>query len=242
MTRSEMMRRVSITMTTLFVAGLLSCAVPGAADAAAVRATTKPVAVDQSTPRGAVKVFAIAVQSGQADKLREVLEAASPAEEQVVGAMGDAAAAAAVLRAAATEKFGAEAARAMAGGPPTVGDIDKVDWAAERVDGDRATVDLGGGAVAMRLVRRREAGWRIAVGGLVPVDDPKTGAKIVPGLRALARTMTETAGEIRAGRYKSAAEAKEVLTTRTQAAVAAALAAAEAAAATQPSTGGAPGR
>src|SRR5688572_20687621 len=77
--------------------------------------TTAPF--DQSTPKGALKIFARALDTGDRKVILEILACDSDQDKKVAAATADLAEAAAQLRAAAIKHFGQDKSRALGGDP-----------------------------------------------------------------------------------------------------------------------------
>src|SRR4051794_38697287 len=73
--------------------------------------TTAPS--DSSTPRGALRMFTIALDAGDHDGILALLDAQTDQEKKLANATADLAAASAELKNAAVQKFGAEKSQAL---------------------------------------------------------------------------------------------------------------------------------
>lgn len=100
------------------------------------------VPVNLSTPRGALKVLAAALQNGEGEKIRSVLTADTAVEQKMLTSMVDVASAVGELRKAAVAQFGEK------GSLPLTGDAantlkqgnKSLDLATEKVEDSKATV------------------------------------------------------------------------------------------------------
>src|SRR5437773_8968015 len=106
-------------------------------------ATTAPTTApaDPSTPKGALKALAQALDAGDRKALLDLLCAQSPADQKIADATANLAEASARLRKVAGKTFGEEAARPLGVEPGATPEaIARIDAAKVQLDGERATV------------------------------------------------------------------------------------------------------
>jgi hypothetical protein len=182
-----------------------------------VIACSLPAAEEQSTPKETLKAFARATREADRQKLRACLHAADGNEARMADAMVDATTALARLRLAAIGKFGEARSRELNGGVPSEDEIRLMDAAAEKIDGDRATVTMKNGPRSgeMQLVRI-DGVWKIAVGQGTAGKAPELIDAEITSLQKTAGVVGEVADEVAAGKYKTAREAAESLAVKAQ--------------------------
>ncbi len=179
-------------------------------------AAVAPVKADQSTPRGALKLYAMAIKNADPKQLKEVLYTASPTEEQLVAVMQRTAIAAGQLRKVIEAKFGAEAAGKLSMQQPSDEDIAKVDKAVETVDGDNATVtmtDAPGQSVDMKLIKSNGA-WKVAVAPMLPPVGEDAAKEAVRGMSNYAEALEATAKDTEAGTFANIKEVNGAIDAR----------------------------
>ena len=190
---------------------------PTTARAAAVAATSPTSApVDQSTPKGALKVLARALEAGDRKTLLELLDAGSPSERKIAEATAGLAEATAELRRAAVQAYGETASRPLGVDAAAVPDaMARVDASVEKIDGNQATVTSTVDPTdAIRLVQR-DAKWRVPMAQIsgAAID----AADLDKNLRDTAehvKLLKGLAGEVSAGKYKTAMDARQELDKR----------------------------
>jgi len=126
-------------------------------------AAAAPVALDDATPRGALKVLLSAMQTADADKLHALLLARSPLEERMVDAIVKRADAEKRFRGAVEKAYGAEGARALVNDneAQNAAGMAQLDAAEEKVEGEQAHVAAGQGS-DMRL-QKVNGKWRVPI-------------------------------------------------------------------------------
>jgi hypothetical protein len=152
-----------LTLATV-VTALLALAAPAAWSVApATHPASAPVAVDDSTPRGALKMLLSAMQSADADKLHALLVSRSPLEQRMVDAIVKRADAERRFRGAVEKAYGATGARALVNDSEaqTAAGMAQLDSAEERVEGEVAHVNAGEGS-DMRL-QKIDGKWRVPI-------------------------------------------------------------------------------
>jgi hypothetical protein len=176
--------------------------------------TTSP-AVDASTPKGALKALAAALDAGDRSAVLALLSATTPAEQKVADATAGLAEASALLRKAATKTFGEEAARPLgvqSGATPEA--IARIDSAKVQFAGDRATVRPAQTEGPPMVLMRIGNAWKVPVSELSKDVEPADVDRNVAALLDQAKLMRELSEEIAAGKYKTASDARQVLDRR----------------------------
>src|ERR1700722_19177289 len=109
--RSIMLRRAGIV-------GLMVFSLATGAGGQATQGAGGPA--DASTPKGALKAFAIALDAGDEARIRSLVDVTSPLEQKMVQAITQMAAATAQWKHAMAARFGAAAAQSAMGESPDV--------------------------------------------------------------------------------------------------------------------------
>lgn len=187
---------------------------PTTRSAAATAPTSAPV--DQSTPRGALKLLARALEAGDRTVLLDLLHADSPGERKVAEATAGLAEATAELRRASVKAFGEQASRPLGVDAAAVPEaMARVDASVEKIEGDKATVTSPADpADSLVLVQRGDAKWRVPMSQISGAVDP---ADLDQNLRDSAeqtRLLKALAREVAAGKFKTAIEARQELDKR----------------------------
>lgn len=155
---------------------------------------------DLSTPKGAAKSFANAIERGDADGAKAASTGGDPKTIEGLAKMGGSMK---KLRDAAVSKFG-EQGKSMAGADG-MGDMSKkVDEATEKIDGDTATLQSPGKSEPLKL-KKVSGEWRVDVSEMFgPAFAMGAGM-----FDSMSKAASDTADEINAGKYKTAAEAQQ---------------------------------
>jgi predicted NUDIX family NTP pyrophosphohydrolase len=167
--------------------------------------STQPAAVDQSTPKGALKVFFRAEASSDGNALLTILLAENPAQKHMIAAMADKKNADRDLTAALSKQFPAQwpsdpRQTAMKDLP---GIFDQIDLSEQTVGHDTAQVKAQNADSPPFTVRRVDGQWRIPLAVIMPTDDP---AKLETDARQIeiqVGVMRQAAGDVAAGKYST---------------------------------------
>jgi hypothetical protein len=173
-------------------------------------AATEP-AVDLSTPKAALRALSAALHDGDAGRLREVLATTNPAEERMIGAIAQTAAAFNRLHAAAAQAFGDAAAARFTGETEEqyAQSLGRIDAAEVAIDGDKASVRYPGAVEPEYELRRTDGRWRVPMAQFSRGADAATLDARVAEASGQVRIVLELAGEIGAGKYRTAEAASE---------------------------------
>jgi len=219
------------TMLILSLGGLLvlqmaSVAVAAAAARAAsvpakpttrLATTTTPTSapVDQSTPKGALKVLAKALEAGDRNTLLDLLHADSPSERKIAEATAALAEATAELRRASLKAFGATASRPLGVDLAAVGEaMGRVDASTETIDGDRATVTSPVDPGDSLMLVQRDHKWRVPMAQISGAVNAADLDKTLHDSAEQAKLLKLLAGEVTAGKFKTAIDARQELDKR----------------------------
>jgi hypothetical protein len=196
-----MLRRI------LFCVSMLA----GTAAAQSTQPTTVPV--DSSTPRGTLKLLATAMDAGDARAIHHVFHASSPIESRMVDAMSDMALALANLRRAATQAYGVDGVRALAGDREAqlADGLSKLDAAHESIDGDHAQVTTDDPESEPVKLVRVDGRWKVPMSDLAPSVDPTIVEQRLTDLAVQINVINKTAREVEAGHYATPQAAGEAL-------------------------------
>jgi hypothetical protein len=205
-------KRVSILVGLLASA----CATPAIVAQTTVPAstlpTTSPVSIDASTPKAAVRTFALALEAGDAEALRAVLLATDDAEREMADAMVRMAVAYASFARASVEHFGKAETDAALDKPDEkrAAAMQRVDTARETIEGTTATVGQEGEPPV--VLKRVDGRWRIVIGAITPqAVSPEAMAQRVRGIGRQAAVLDEITTDVRSSRYRSMREVLTVL-------------------------------
>jgi hypothetical protein len=182
-------------------------------------ATTAPATSptgDASTPKGALKAFAQALDAGDRKAVLDLLWAQTDADQKLADATAGLAEAAAQLRRAAAKAFGDEAARPLSveqGATPEA--LARIDSAKVQIDGERATVRPEHSEGPPMVLTRVAAGsWKLPVSELSKDVEAADVERNVAALLDQAKLTRQLSEEVSAGKYKTAADARQVLDRR----------------------------
>jgi len=218
----RMMWVVGIGMMLLAAAGPRAGAVAGAAPAPSpaksptTKSATTPTSapIDQTTPRGTLKLLARALEAGDRKMLLEVFDTSSPTDQKLADATAELAEATAELRRASVKAFGEQASRPL--GIEAAGEaMARVDASLEKIDGDKATVTSPlDPSDSLTLVQRGKR-WRVPMaqfsGGAVDAADLE---KNLHDTAEQAKLLKGLALEVAAGKFKTAMDARQELDKR----------------------------
>ena len=180
------------------------------------RATTAPTSapIDQTTPKGTLKLLARALEAGDRKMLLEVFDAGSATEKKIAEATASLAEATAELRRASFKAFGEEASRPL--GMEAAGEaMARVDSSIEKIDGDKATVTSPLDSTDSLMLVQRDKKWRVPMsqfsGGAVDAADLE---KNLHDTAEQAKLLKGLAVEVAAGKFKTAMDARQELDKR----------------------------
>jgi hypothetical protein len=177
---------------------------------------TQPVPADPSTPKGALKALALAMDHGDADAIHRLMDAGTPTQTRMVDMMSEMAVAIADLNAAMTTAFGPEQAQSVLGNSAEQlkQSLADIDTASETVAGDTATVSIAPTERGTMALRRVSGMWKISMQARMAKLTPQQVDDDVAMLSSQIRGMQDLCGEVRAGKYTSAADAAAALHAR----------------------------
>lgn len=176
---------------------------------------------DASTPKGALKLLATALRDGDAEKIRQVMDATTAAETRMVAAMADMAKAMADLQKAAVKAFGAEGAKEIVGDTGAT-DADaraRIDAADVRVQGETASVVVADDGEAPVVLRRVRGQWKVPVAELSRGADESALDERLAELNEQRKLVVQLSKEIGEGQFTTPAQAKDAWQSRAMQAV-----------------------
>jgi hypothetical protein len=175
---------------------------------------TVPAAIpsDQSTPRGALKLLTIAMNQGDADTMRAILDPTTPIEKRMVEAL------IAQRQAIRRLKEKSDAAFGPDGTLKIVGDMDatqaqsiaSIASMSEKIDGDQAVIVDGADELKFKKLNDK---WVFPIASMPHVDFGDADAAIAR-MTQLAKLFDDVSTAIEAGKYKSPKEAADDLQAR----------------------------
>jgi hypothetical protein len=176
---------------------------------------------DLTTPKGTLKVLASALRDGDAGRIREVMYATTPAENRMVAAMADMAAAMAQLQKAAVKVFGEEGAKEIVGDTQATDAQGRarIDAADVRLAGDTATVIVPEGEDAPVVLKRVGAQWKVPMSELAKNADPTALEERLTELTEQRKLVAQLTDEIGQGQFKTPGQAKDAWQSRAMQAV-----------------------
>ena len=191
---------------------------PASASTGGIAATTTAVIVtpvDPSTPKGALKSLAAALDAGNRADILALLDAKSDTDRRIAASMADLATANAGLRKVAVQSFGEKDARPLGVDPAaTSAAMNRIDIAAVTLDGDKATlVSAEADGPPMTLVKHGDR-WLLPVSELSKGVEPADLDRNLRDAAEQTRLLIELTGEVTAGKYKTAVDARQMLDQR----------------------------
>ena len=176
---------------------------------------------DTTTPKGALKALAAALRDGDAERIRQVMDAANPAETRMVAAMADMAKAMADLQKAAVKSFGSEGAKELVGDTHATDAQGRarIDAADVRVQGDTATVVVAEGEDTPVVLRKVRGHWKVPMAELSKNADPAVLDERLTELAEQRKLVVQLTKEIGEGEFNSPAQAKDAWQSRAMQAV-----------------------
>jgi hypothetical protein len=190
--------------------GAAAGAPPASADLLGLAASTQPAAaVDQTSPKGAIKVLETAILKGDSDGMLHVISASSPEETKVVNAFVNNISAKVALQDAVLTKFppatgnpGDVKAKQLV---DTLGAVDKM---TENVAGDDASVGPLGAPDESRLkLKKLDGQWKVPFatmfGGVEQLDQRVDSLNVQTGV------LRDLEGDVVAGKFKTVEEMQQ---------------------------------
>ncbi|MBV8782163.1 MAG: hypothetical protein JO353_12270 [Phycisphaerae bacterium] len=194
---------------------------------------TQSVAVDPSTPRGALKSLIHAMETGDGDQIKSLIATSNPSEDKMVAAMANMSVSQKKFRDAADTAFGANS-KELTGdtNAATTEGMAKIDAAQETINGDKAVIDSGPAAGTPPLTLTKSGNqWKIPISELSRGVDQSTIDQRLADLAFMSGLMNDSATEISKGTYKTPKDAGDAIKSKMMTAMMQ-----RAAAATRPTT------
>jgi hypothetical protein len=181
--------------------------------AATQPATTQSAAIDQTTPRGALKVLTLAMNKGDPAGIKAVFSPASPTETKMVDAVISQQQALSKFRDSAVTAFGADEAKKL------VGDVDsdqteslaKLDAIPVTINGD--TADVGEGDQILHLKKIGDQ-WTLPVAMLAPQITADNVDAELGQMSDRTKIFTDVSDEMANKKYKTTEEVGKALQLR----------------------------
>jgi hypothetical protein len=179
-----------------------------AAFAADAPAATQPI--DQTTPKGALKVFTRAIQTADTAKVRACLHTANNAEEDYAKGYAAVSVGVGKLRGALVAKFGEEAGAAFKQGSESE-QMKRIDAATEKIDGEQASVTMAAPeSETIQLVKVNGA-WKLSISKMIARKSAQQVKDDIKAMTTYSAALNDTSKEITAGKYADAKAAMEAL-------------------------------
>jgi hypothetical protein len=179
--------------------------------------TTQPTTApaDASTPRGALKALALALDAGDQPRIKSLMNVTSPMEQKMVDATSEMAVSIAKFKHAMSSKYGEAASQNAMGDSPDVlqKSLAVIESADEKVDGDVALVSLSATPHEAMSLKKVSGSWKISVAdqvkdeGLTP---PQVDEKMSM-VTAQSKLLKDVTTEVESGKYATATDATAAL-------------------------------
>jgi hypothetical protein len=199
-----------------FRALIISAVVSGLTVIATAQTTQSITApADASTPKGALKALALALDAGDQPRIKSLMNVTSPMEQKMVDATSEMAVSIAKLKHAMSSKFGESATQTAMGDSPEVlqKSLATIDSAEEKVDGDIALVSLSATPREAMSLKKVSGSWKVSVAdqvkdeGLTP---PQVDEKMSM-VTAQSKLLNDVTAEVESGKYATATDATAAL-------------------------------
>jgi hypothetical protein len=188
---------------------------PGTSASTHSAAQPTTAAIDPTTPKGALKMLARALDAGARATVLKLLWADSDQERRVASATADLAHATARLRAAAIRTFGAKSSRALGVDPgATPQAMARIDSATVETEDDHATVSSPHQEGPPMKLLRKDGTWHVPVAELSKDVEPADIERNLKDVASQTRLMEALTSEVLAGKFKTATDAREALDER----------------------------
>ena len=160
------------------------------------------VPADQATPRGTLKLFALAVQAAEGDKVRQCLHTTNDTEARYAQRYAEVSVALGRFRAAMIQHFGDKAALSLKALAP-IREGHHIDAAEEKVSGSEAVVEIKGDQPETIALVKVEGKWKIAISKMIAGRSASESKGDLDAMKALTEAYTETAKQVTDGKHKS---------------------------------------
>jgi hypothetical protein len=176
-------------------------------------ATQASVAVDQTTPRGALKVLTLAMNKGDPAGIKAVFSPANATETKMVDSVVSQQQALSKFRDGAITAFGADEAKKLVGDVDTdqVESLAKLDTLPENITGD--TADVGEGDQILHLKKVGDK-WTLPVAMLAPQINANNVDAELGQMSDRTKIFTDVTDEMTKGKYKSTEEVGKAMQLR----------------------------
>ena len=175
--------------------------------------STQPVAADQSTPRGTIKLLYSAEATSDGKVFRQVMLTTSSAQEKMADAIADKTDASREFQAALFKKF-PEVWQNVDPDKKGIYDLprvlDLIDHAIELIDGDTAKVQMMNSQAVPLTLKRSNGKWLLPMDVFVQGEQPdNTLEQNAHQIEIQVKAMRQGADDVLAGKYKSAGDAEQ---------------------------------
>jgi hypothetical protein len=176
--------------------------------------TSQPVvSADSTTPKGALKALALAINDGDGPRIRGLLTATTPNEQKMVDAMSDTAVALAGLGRAMVDRFGQEQTNSAMG--DTAGQLKQslanIDSGKEKIVDDSAVVTIAPGPRGTMLLKKVDGAWKLSLAERTQSLAPQQIDAYMNTLASQLKALGDVTADVRAGKYDTAGQAVKSL-------------------------------
>ena len=193
-------------LRTLPIAAMLVIGLVGSTSA-------RDASPDLSTPKKAAIEFARGLETGDMAAVKAA-SIGSGDDFKVAEMIGDLVRSARVLRKTAIEKFGPAGGQVLPSGEALADFSKRIEGGTEKIAGDTATVGPSDQPDALTLAKAIDSGWRVDLAALPAKDEIR---RLMP---AVQKVFATAEADIRAGKYKTLDQAKDIIGQQKFAAIA----------------------
>lgn len=188
----------------------------GLAPLGAAAQSTQSAALEPTTPKGALKALALAMDHGDADAIRHLMDASTPLQSRMVEVTSEMAAVMADLNRAMAAQFGAAQTQAVLNVSPEQlkQSFTDIDAASETITGDTATVSIAPTDRGTMALHRVNGTWKVSLQKRLDQLTPQQVDEDVAMLSSQIEGMRQVIAAVRAGKYATAADAGAALHAR----------------------------
>jgi hypothetical protein len=154
------------------------------------------------SPKDALRHQDAAAKEGNREQDLLLYQATNDKEKKLADAIADGDVALARLEKAVTDKFGKEAAANVVHAASSM-NLEDIDKAKEKIDGDKATIEwTGKKAPSLHLVKV-DGQWKIPMSEIVGSLDDKESEELAKKFKEVAEQLTQTADTVEKDKYRS---------------------------------------
>ena len=155
-----------------------------------------------SSPKDALRHQDAAAKEGNREQDLLLYQATNDKEKKLAEAIADGDMALARLEKAVTDKFGKEAAASVVHAASSM-NLEDIDKAKEKIDGDKATIEWEGKKVPALHLVKVDGQWKIPMSEIVGSLDDKQSEELAKKFHEIADQLTQTADTVEKDKYRS---------------------------------------